>query len=111
MSATAKTCTNNHRVDVSVKFPPDRGTQDATLSLNYDVGITWDVHDRIHIDFQSNAKDCATARITVSPEVARWVGLALLRASLQNEREQWAEVRGDQFGPRLGSMPSTPEKP
>ena len=58
-----------------------------------------DTQNRIHIDFQSRKKDLdrTSARLTVTPRIARWLGLALLRASWQDEREQRLEVRADSF--------------
>jgi hypothetical protein len=90
---------SNSRVDVSVMYPGDGRTYDVVISLNYDVIVSSDAHKRIHVDIQSRKKDFdrTSARLTVTPHIARWLGLALLRASLQDEQEQRLEVRADRF--------------
>jgi len=87
------------RVDVSVMYPTDGRTYDVAIDLNYDATVTPETHDRINVDFKSKKKDLdrTFARLTVTRPVARWLGLALLRASLQDKQEQCLEVRADRF--------------
>ena len=90
---------SNSRADVSVMYPTDGRTFDVALPLNYDAIVSSDARNRIHVDFQSRKKDFdrTSARLTDTPHIARWLGLALLRASLEDEQEQRLEVRADRF--------------
>lgn len=80
-------------------YPADGRTYDVAIDLNYDATVTPETHDRINVDFKSKKKDLdrTFARLTVTRAVARWLGLALLRASSQDEQEQRLEVRADRF--------------
>ena len=84
-------------VDVSITYPKDGREYREIFYQNYDAAVTAAIGGGIDIKFKSKQKPLSSAKITVAPQVARWLGLALLRASLQSEQEQRLEVRDDRF--------------
>lgn len=68
---------------------------------NYDVCVSRKSTGTVEVEFRSKTEPSwpsgSTAWFDIQPEVAQWLGLALLRASLQAESVQKAEVRAEFF--------------